>query len=395
MTDESQDKKLLVLLEQIELPDRGYESAKRRYDDLGAWFDRNECTLKGYDPHVFVQGSFALGTVTRPVGEGQEYDLDLSCKLRKAIDRTSHSQRQLKDLVGRELEGYRAYRKIQDRLEPKHRCWRLKYQDELQFHMDVVPGVRAESMRRSQLAQLLEQRHIDRYLAEAIAADAIWITDDRSPHFAYIHPDWLSSNPEGYVRWFVSRMEGTSRALEVKAQVDDIPLFRRKSALQRALQIFKRHRDVMFQHACERQPISVILSTLAGEAYVRGQSLPQTMTTLLQAFDDFRRSGSEIVLNPVNPQENFADRWRTSEGRRLELKENFHRWIVQVSADMQHVLAQTNTSELVKRVHSSWKAHLDENVVAATLGTAASVSGLTAPHRVAIQSPPRPWGSRL
>jgi hypothetical protein len=393
MNSESREKKLLLLLEQIELPSRAYESAKRRYDDLGAWFGRNECTLKNYDPHIFVQGSFALGTAIRPVGKRQEYDLDLSCKLRKGVDRTRLTQRQLKDLVGGELEAYRTYRQIQDRLEPKHRCWRLKYQDDLRFHLDVVPGILAAPARRLQLAQLLEQRNIHRYLAEAIAADAVWITDDRSSHFEQIHPDWPSSNPEGYVRWFISRIEGPTRTLRAEAQVDDVPLYRRKSVLQRAIQIIKGHRDVMFELQCELQPISIILTTLAGDAYVPGQSLMETMGTMLRAFDDFRRSNSEVVLNPVNPEENFADRWKTVEGRKLELKQNFHRWIVQVTADFQSVLEQNNPREVVKRAESGWRAHLNEDAVAASMG-AGAVSTPIAPRRIAIQSAAKPWAAK-
>src|SRR5258707_15370265 len=106
------DKRLLLLLEGIELPDRAYESAKKRYDDLGAWFDRNDCTVRDHDPHIFVQGSFAFGTAIRPVKAGQEYDLDLSCKLRKDVGRSTHSQRQLKEMVGIELEAYRGARRI-------------------------------------------------------------------------------------------------------------------------------------------------------------------------------------------------------------------------------------------------------------------------------------------
>lgn len=393
MSDDIHQKKLLLLLAQIELPVRGYEAAKRRYDDLGQWFDRPACALRGYNPYIFVQGSFALGTAIRPATDDHEYDLDLSCKLRKGIDRTTHSQRQLADMVGRELEAYRTHRRIQDRLEPKNRCWRLRYQDELRFHMDVVPGILSNSQRRSHLALMLEQRGVDPRLAEDIAMDAMWITDRRSPHFEYPHPDWLSSNPEGYVRWFVSRMEGTRRALRAEAQVDDVPIYRRKTSLQRALQILKGHRDVMFEHACERRPISVIITTLGGEAYVPEQSLTDTMATLLRAFDAFRRTNSDVVLNPVNPEENFADRWKTAEGRRLELKENFHRWIVQVTADFHYVLAQTDPREIVKRAQTVWKVRLDENAIAAALGAVPASPAPTAPRRIAIQSAPKPWGS--
>lgn len=385
------NEKLALLLKEIELPELAYEAAKRRYGDLGVWMNRDGCTLAGLDPHIFVQGSFALGTAIRPLEEGQEYDLDLSCKLRRGVHRTSRTQRQIRDMVGRELESYRVYRNIKEPLEPKHRCWRLNYQDGLAFHMDVVPGILSNPTRRSELALLLEQRGVDRRLAEDIAADAMWITDDRSPYFNSIHLDWLSSNPEGYVRWFVSRMEGTRRALKMEAQVDDVPVYRRKSVLQQAVQLLKGHRDTMFEHACEHRPISVIVTTLAAQAYVAGESLAETMARVLRAFDDFRRSNSDMVLNPVNPAENFADRWNTAEGRRHQLKENFNRWIVQVTADFQSVLDQNDPRELVKRAQSGWKVRLDEQKVANVLGAGAGYVSSAAPRRVQIQSPPKPW----
>src|SRR3569833_2844529 len=212
------DKRLTLLVEEVELPATAYESAKRRYEDLVEWFDRDECSLRDDDPHIFVQGSFALCTCIRPPS-GEEYDLDLSCKLRKGIDRETHTQKQLKDLIGLELEGYRAYRRIHGALEPKHRCWRLKYQDDLAFHLDVVPAIPAETRRRAQMALLMGRAGVERFLAREIAENALWITDDRRPGFARIDPEWLSSNPEGYIRWFVSRLEGQLTLLE-KAQVD-------------------------------------------------------------------------------------------------------------------------------------------------------------------------------
>jgi hypothetical protein len=386
------DKKLRLLLEAVELPDRAYEAAKRRYDDLGAWFDRDACTLGDNDPHIFVQGSFALGTAIRPTKEGQEYDLDLSCKLRKGVDRSTHSQRQLKDMIGRELESYRNYRHIEERLEPKHRCWRLKYSDDLRFHLDVVPGIPVESARRVQLELLIEQRGVDKRLSRDIAAEAVWITDDRKRVFNQISSDWLSSNPEGYVRWFVSRMEGTRSLLEKRAQVDDVPVYRRKTALQRVIQLLKSHRDAMFENTPESKPISIILTTIAGQAYAAGQSLTESMTTILQAFEDFRRSNSDDVPNPVNPEENFTDRWKQPECQHLRLKENFHRWIVQAGADFQYVMSQTDPRELMKRAQTGFKVTLDEKAVAAALGFAATTAtSFPRPRQVSIQSPPKPW----
>ena len=390
------EKTLRLLLEGVELPDGAYEAAKRRYDDLGAWFDREDCSLRDHDPHIFVQGSFALGTAIRPVKEGQEYDLDLSCKLRKGIDRSTHSQRELKDMIGEELKSYRAFRRIKETLEPKHRCWRLGYKDELPFHLDVVPGIPTDVGRRTQLRLLMEQQGVARGLAEGIAGDAVWITDDRLRGFDRRGADWLSSNPEGYVRWFVSRMETRGRLLEKRAQVDNVPVYRRKTALQRAIQLLKVHRDVMFEKALDAKPISIIISTIAGQAYNADQPLAESMATILGALEDFRRSNSDIVLNPVNPEENFADRWKAAEYQHLRLKESFHRWIVQAGADFRYVLNQTDAHELAKRAGTAFKVRLDENSIAAALGMAAApVVSSPRPRQVSIQSPPKPWSDNL
>ncbi|MBI5293749.1 MAG: nucleotidyltransferase, partial [Chloroflexi bacterium] len=49
------------------------------------------------------------------------------------------------------------------------------------------------------------------------------------------------------------------------------------------------------------------------------------------------RSVHPRVSNPVNPQEDFADRWGTAEGRALQLEQNFHNWLTQARADFGHV----------------------------------------------------------
>lgn len=59
--------RLDALLRDIDLPESAYASAERRYRDLGAWISAPDSVLRGHDAHVFVQGSFALGTAIRPV----------------------------------------------------------------------------------------------------------------------------------------------------------------------------------------------------------------------------------------------------------------------------------------------------------------------------------------
>ena len=100
------------IVELLELPDTAYKKAKERYEDLGEWFGREESIFNDNDVHVFPQGSFRLGTATRPLNNNEEYDLDLACNIRDGISKSTHTQKDLKELVGKELESYRNTRGI-------------------------------------------------------------------------------------------------------------------------------------------------------------------------------------------------------------------------------------------------------------------------------------------
>ncbi|MCZ3030519.1 hypothetical protein NYY88_19625, partial [Acinetobacter baumannii] len=54
------------LAEELAVPPSRYEDAERSYNSLGKWLHRDASTVRGYDPQVYVQGSFRLGTTIRP-----------------------------------------------------------------------------------------------------------------------------------------------------------------------------------------------------------------------------------------------------------------------------------------------------------------------------------------
>jgi hypothetical protein len=59
----------------LEIPDSAYETAEKRYQDLGSWLGRPESHCSAFAPHIRPQGSFRLGTVNRPLDEDAAYDL--------------------------------------------------------------------------------------------------------------------------------------------------------------------------------------------------------------------------------------------------------------------------------------------------------------------------------
>ncbi|MBU3928004.1 MAG: nucleotidyltransferase, partial [Bacteroidetes bacterium] len=307
-----EQKRLLLenMTVQLELPESAYEKAKDRYGDIGEWLGRSESLCKDNDPHISPQGSFRLGTAIHPLDENEAYDLDLACNLRKGISRSSHTQESLKKLVGHEIETYRVARGIKAPMEEKHRCWRLEYQDDFSFHMDIVPCTPEDETRQKIIFESMRKSGESESISESASRFTVSITDDRHPGYKRICEDWNISNPEGYAKWFKTRMNQSRQMILGKAQVDDIPLFKRKTPLQQSIQLLKRHRDQMFKEYTDVKPISIIITTLAARAY-RGESdIESALDNILRQMGIFVNSGSSVVSNPVNPEENFADRWQ-------------------------------------------------------------------------------------
>jgi hypothetical protein len=395
MTNRQNEELLKELVSQLELPERAYAKAVSRYEDLGEWMGREASECAVHSPHIFPQGSFRLGTAIRPLKQEEEYDLDLACNLTTGITANTHSQHELKVLVGQELEKYRLARSIKGPLDEKHRCWRLEYADDLSFHMDIVPCIPEEETAQNFLAVAMESYGLERELAKSVAERAVGITDDRHPRFKATPSDWMISNPEGYAKWFESRMQERfeMRASMEAAQVDEVPLYKRKKPLQRVIQLLKRHRDTMFAEKPDSKPISVIITTLAARSYSGSTSLEESLREVIAGFNQFVDSNEDVVNNPVNPEENFADRWDMPEYADLQLKQNFSNWVHAVTRDFESLLVSDDTSILHESLVQNFGVNLSEANILSLLGLTAvsdACSAVSAPKLVA-NPPAKPW----
>lgn len=393
MSNEPRARLFDVLAGSIEIPDSAYDRAERRYRDLGDWLGRESSTCANHDPHVFPQGSFRIGTAIRPIDGSQEYDLDLACELRTGISKETHSQEYLKQLVGSEVEAYRGYRKIEDKLEEKHRCWRLAYKDEMKFHMDIVPCIPEDSIRRDSIRRAISQYVPNEVLAGTVSSFTVGITDDRHPLFRTSCGNWNISNPEGYARWFDSRTRladlGTKGGGVARmADVDALPAYRWKTPLQRCVQILKRHRDVMFADDPESKPASVIITTLAAMAYSGQSDIDEAMRGMMDLLANLVNRQRPRIPNPVNPAEDFADAW-TAKGGRSRLEDGFWMWIEQAKADFQLLRSSDDMNFVSKQAASKLSATPDVSLLAGAMATNAPSVSLR--RSVSIVSPPRPW----
>lgn len=65
------------IVKAIDISDALFDSAEKEYIDLGNWVDAQ---TPEYKISIYPQGSFALGTVIKPIKDMDDYDLDLVCE---------------------------------------------------------------------------------------------------------------------------------------------------------------------------------------------------------------------------------------------------------------------------------------------------------------------------
>jgi hypothetical protein len=291
---------LLAIAQTLDVPASAYEEASERYGAVGRWLCATDSAICSQHPVIYAQGSFALGTVIRPL-RGEEYDIDAVVELAGPQDRWTPAE--LKAVVGDRLQSHEIYRGM---LEPEgRRCWTLQYAskgDSHGFHLDLLPSVRSSASEGQ----------------PARASTPIAITNRVAPGVV----EWGESNPKGYASWFRERMktefERQRRLLmekRAKAHIEDVPDYEVRTPLQYIVQLLKRHRDVLFRDGAEHAPISVIITTLAAHAYEGETSLEGALFGILERMPSFvqKIDGRVVIPNPTRPNENFADRWEGDE----------------------------------------------------------------------------------
>jgi len=379
------------ILEGFELPDYAYEKARDRYEDLGEWFCRKESSLHDNEPHIFPQGSFRLGTAIKPINSADTYDLDLACELQNGISTKTHSQKALKTVIKKELEAYRVARGIRESLKEKHRCWRLEYQDNLSFHMDIIPCIPADTPRKEVILESIRTLGFDQRISDLASKFTVFITDDRHSGYELISDDWNISNPEGYATWFFDRMNLEERML-FEANIDELPRFKTKTPLQRSVQLLKRHRDKMFQGYEDIKPSSIIITTLAAKAYQGERDILTAISGILQRIERCVNRSKPRVPNPVDPNEDFADRWSMQEYQEVNLEQNFWQWLRQAKADLEVIVSRPDPMFISEQAHLKFATSLNESELKKLFGSSASAGVLVTPkiHEI-VEPPAKPW----
>lgn len=333
------DSYLHRIAENLDISTTMREKAEKSYRAVGEWL--GDCNIDS-DVKIMPQGSFYLGTVIRPVSDADEYDIDLVCLLKNAGYK---SEAEIKKTVGDRLRENKIYSSMLER-EGK-RCWTLCYAE---FHMDILPCVPNQ-----------------KYYVEPDLTE-IKLTHKRGDG-TYI-PKY--SNPYKYHEWFEDRMRvilnEVRKDFSAKNQVEisKVPLYKVKTPLQRAIQLLKRHRDIMYdalpKDRKDNAPISIIITTLAAHAYNDEDNIYEALCNIVENMPKFiKNSGNSFVIeNPAMPDENFADKWN----EKPEKAQEFFKWLESAKAAI--LTTPINTQGLHK-VSEALESCFGRNIVRRSL----------------------------
>ncbi len=263
-----------------------YGLAEQHYHAVAEWVGAEGSFFYAYDPDIFPQGSFRIGTTTKPIFQN-EYDLDFVLQL--MVDPRVHPLRLLVELENR-LKSHRTYAPMVKRL---NRCVRLEYANE--FHLDILPAVPDGEM-----------------------GTRVKVPDRKAA-------DWKPSDPKGYASWFEQRCR--QMRLDKAAQIAPLPAIQRveeKAVLQRVVQLSKRCRDrfAAFVADVDLSPRSIVLTTLAAQHHTGHLSTAAAMSETIRTLRE-RVAGSVApieVWNPANEKELLSEQWRANPDAYREFK---------------------------------------------------------------------------
>lgn len=250
MTKNSEDFRKF-LADHVNVNDLRMERLRKSVRAVGRYLKDN---LKGYQ-NMEPQGSFALGTIIKPVKENAEFDADIQ------IVMNPNDDWEPKDYISAIYDTLKENGNYSDKLQRKTRCVTINYAGD--FHLDVVPRV------------TIGGQH--------------YVCNRSTNKFE-------PTDGNGYRDWFNDKNRITG------------------GNLKRAVRLLKYLRD----HKGNFTAKSILLTTLAGNAIESSDKDTEnvrtdadTLCTILTRIDNYLQLNPRMpeIKNPVLPNETFNRHW--------------------------------------------------------------------------------------
>ncbi len=307
---------LARIAQELQLDKTRLERMETAYNAVAEVLKKDDDFFSDLEIEVYAQGSKRIGTTVKPFNNG---DFDLDTVLHIFDIYHNHSPEKVYNALVKALEKDEYYKTI---MEKKKRCVRLNYKSD--FHMDILPAC---------MPNIFDKKNI------------------KIPEKAL--KNWSSGNPKGHENWFLNIANSVEKSmlrefstvlLEAKVETEPLPeeLYF-KTPLQRAVQLFKRYRDIYFQD--KDYPVSsIVITTLIASLYKCEKSIFETIDNvsgrIKENYLEIVKKGERFkVLNPVNSAEDFTDSWTN------EHYKSFYEFITDFYTKWQNLKTSFETSK--------------------------------------------------
>lgn len=335
----------LKIIKSLDISPSMYKNATEKYQNLAKFLEKS-----GLKVNIYPQGSFALGTVTRPYSKDKErnYDLDFICQVEDTKENVK--PKELRDSIENILKNsiYKEKMTVYDE------CFQITYADngEIGFSIDIVPAVHESEDTKE---ELIKDAEFPELINTSIAI----------PRFSKLKIyNWITNNPKGYKEWFeninapfnnYSMNEYRSKIFfenrDIYNTIEEVPQQLERSSLQIAIQFLKYHRDIYYSHITngdEIKPISAFLTTIAAKVarnldfkmnpFEILENVFQEIMLYEKIYEQGRKSflesniharliidndGKWLLKNPANSKDNLMDAWNENQ----EIPKMFFKWI--------------------------------------------------------------------
>lgn len=345
-------KDILEIVKNLDISPTMYRNAIEKYNNLTTYLEQH-----GYAVTMYPQGSFALGTVVRPIHKGENASYDLDFIYQVSSPKGSIRPEELCKEVEEVLRNSQLY---DERLVVNDTCFTIEYADigGIGFSIDIVPATAEDEEKKIQLKA--------KSLHPELIENSIAIPKSENRHYS-----WITNNPKGYRSWFTSinepyaalnrdeiRKNIFTQNRTLYNSIEDVPSDLERSPVQRVIQILKYHRNLYYSKYPEgkdMQPISAIIATLVTQIAEKQSptlgtfELLQCVLSELQIYSEqltfnqsvfkqmypgkmllIKEGGNWILRNPANPEDNLADYWN----KNPRIAPTFFKWLVCVYEDL-------------------------------------------------------------
>ena len=395
---------VISIISSLDITPTMYKNACDKYNALATFLNSH-----GVNADIYPQGSFAIGTVVKPIANSSNanYDLDFICQLEG--DKNDFSPSELCNKLINCLSNSDIYK---DKLKADQVCVTIEYAEinEIGFSVDIVPAADETVENKTRLINMSDYPYL---IDSSIAIPK---------HNGERNYSWITNNPRGITKWFkdinepflvCSRKEYRKLLFEnnrnVFDSIEEIPTELERSPLQRVIQILKIHRNIhysKFKNGDDIKPISAIITVLAaqiGSNHKPNCSVFELLEYVLNELNKYSsllkksnlntycyssinniislKDGKWSIENPANPEDNLADKWN----KNSEIPSRFFSWIKTVKVDLIDSLLLTDSE-----FRASLENGFGNNQVSKVLNEKYCGSSKLKP--ILIKAAPKPYG---